>query len=140
METSYLAHYGILGQKWGIRRFQNVDGTYTSEGKRRRNVEPHEDYTKAHSKKPISQMSDKELRDRNNRLQMEQQYKLLTKKRNKGMEFVKGFVKVAGTMTAVAGAAKVYKKYVDSIISKAPEDVKDAVLWLSDGKTFGGWA
>lgn len=35
--TIYLQHYGILGQKWGVRRFQNPDGTYTSEGKRRRN-------------------------------------------------------------------------------------------------------
>ena len=30
-----LAHFGILGQKWGIRRFQNEDGTLTEEGKRR---------------------------------------------------------------------------------------------------------
>ena len=32
---SYLYHYGIAGQKWGIRRFQNEDGTLTEEGKRR---------------------------------------------------------------------------------------------------------
>ena len=31
-----LYHHGILGQKWGIRRFQNADGTYTEEGKKRR--------------------------------------------------------------------------------------------------------
>lgn len=30
-----LAHHGILGQKWGVRRFQNYDGTRTAEGKRR---------------------------------------------------------------------------------------------------------
>ena len=28
----YLAHHGILGQKWGVRRFQNPDGSYTKEG------------------------------------------------------------------------------------------------------------
>lgn len=33
---AYLAHYGILGQKWGIRRFQNKDGSYTELGKRLR--------------------------------------------------------------------------------------------------------
>lgn len=32
-----LYHHGILGQKWGVRRFQNSDGTYTAEGKARRN-------------------------------------------------------------------------------------------------------
>ena len=31
----YLAHHGILGQKWGVRRFQNPDGTLTAEGKAR---------------------------------------------------------------------------------------------------------
>lgn len=33
--TSFLAHHGILGQKWGIRRFQKTDGTLTSAGKKR---------------------------------------------------------------------------------------------------------
>lgn len=30
-----LYHYGIKGMKWGVRRFQNEDGTLTSEGKSR---------------------------------------------------------------------------------------------------------
>lgn len=33
--SGYLIHYGILGQKWGIRRFQNEDGTLTSAGRKR---------------------------------------------------------------------------------------------------------
>ena len=34
-----LEHHGILGQKWGIRRFQNEDGSLTEAGKRRYNRE-----------------------------------------------------------------------------------------------------
>lgn len=32
---SYLEHYGVLGMKWGVRRYQNKDGTLTSKGKKR---------------------------------------------------------------------------------------------------------
>ncbi len=34
-ENQYLVHYGIKGQKHGVRRFQNEDGTLTAEGKDR---------------------------------------------------------------------------------------------------------
>lgn len=33
--TDYLAHHGILGQKWGVRRYQNEDGSLTPAGKSR---------------------------------------------------------------------------------------------------------
>lgn len=32
-----LAHHGIKGQKWGVRRFQNADGTLTNKGRKRYN-------------------------------------------------------------------------------------------------------
>jgi len=34
-EDNWLAHYGIKGQKWGVRRFQYSNGSYTPEGKER---------------------------------------------------------------------------------------------------------
>ena len=34
---NYIYHHGIKGQKWGIRRYQNYDGTLTKEGRLRYN-------------------------------------------------------------------------------------------------------
>lgn len=33
--SAYLCHHGIKGMKWGIRRYQNSDGSLTNEGKKR---------------------------------------------------------------------------------------------------------
>ena len=35
MESTWLIHHGIKGQKWGVRRYQNSDGTLTDVGKKR---------------------------------------------------------------------------------------------------------
>lgn len=72
----YLVHYGIKGQQWGIRRFQNEDGTLTEEGKARYNeVRPESETWR---KSDAKYLSDEELRRRTNRLQQEQNYKNLT--------------------------------------------------------------
>lgn len=128
--TEMLEHHGIKGQKWGVRRYQNEDGTRTAAGKKReqsRSEEPaHEDYNKAHSEKSVKDMSDAELRTRLNRLQMEKQYSQLTNSdTNKGKEFVSKAMKVAtGVATATTTAITIYnnagkiKKIVDEMIKK----------------------
>ena len=37
--SDYLAHHGILGQRWGVRRFQDESGALTSLGKQRSNLD-----------------------------------------------------------------------------------------------------
>ena len=35
MENEYLTHSGVRGMKWGVRRYQNSDGSLTEAGKKR---------------------------------------------------------------------------------------------------------
>ena len=42
-----LMHYGIKGQKWGVRRYQNEDGTLTTAGRKKYKLEMKEENRKA---------------------------------------------------------------------------------------------
>lgn len=63
-----LYHHGILGQKWGVRRFQNADGTLTAEGKKRykspNSADQKKDIRRINESKRISQeMSEQSQRE-----------------------------------------------------------------------------
>lgn len=38
IDSNQLMHYGIKGMKWGVRRYQNYDGSYTKAGLKRYNA------------------------------------------------------------------------------------------------------
>ena len=74
LDEEYISHHGILGQKWGVRRYQNTDGTLTEEGKARYTDSGRNNW----HPKDVKNLSDAELKRRIARLNMEKQYKDMT--------------------------------------------------------------
>lgn len=108
-DGTYLAHHGIKGQKWGIRRFQNPDGSYTSEGRTRRLRERRgnlrSNTLREARRKDINSMTTKEIKEYNDRLQAEQQFKQLTKKKDPALVRV---AKTGANAAAIAAATKLF--------------------------------
>ena len=118
---SCIYHHGIKGMKWGVRRYQNKDGSLTSEGKKRYS----DDYLSAHSSKSYKEMSDDELRRVNNRLNMENQYKNLTRQKSNAQKAIDIVLKGSKTIASLMGAYAVYKKFGNSVVNSVGNLVVD---------------
>lgn len=113
MDNVFLNHSGIKGMKWGIRRFQNKDGSLTPAGRKR-----YADNDRSESRS-VKDMSDSELRQAINRLQMEKQYAQLTKKEiNPGLKIVTDILANSAKQTASNYVSKYMTKGVDIAIGK----------------------
>ena len=132
MNADELKHYGIKGMKWGVRRFQNTDGSLTADGRKRygsedlksmqkqvnqgKNVvdgvkktraKAAEKQTEKKIRDDLSKMSDQELRDIVNRLNMEERYMQVMKSRDvvTGKSKVDKILDYAGTALTIGGSA-----------------------------------
>lgn len=150
-----LYHHGIKGMKWGVRRYQNSDGSLTAAGKKRYDRDIRENdarkkenrikidgpdadrwvkedlrrskatidgassminqagrmldinYKKKQSEIDLSNMTDKQLRDRINRFNLEKQYidTFAPETTSKGRRYAKAVLETAGAVLAVGSSA-----------------------------------
>ena len=151
----YLEHHGILGMKWGIRRYQNKDGSLTNAGKKRvqklrneyneitgkklirtksKDETPKEEKIKEVDldKKPIRKMTDEELNTRINRLSTEKRAKDLEAemRTSNGKKFVSNFGKSVLAPAAIEAGrnafTKLFYKYAEEALGLTAEDRNNA--------------
>ena len=138
-----LYHFGVKGMKWGVRRYQNEDGSLTSLGKRRDKMLSDRKTAKKHSTTSNmvkAEYSRREFEDAKTRLKLENQKKKSKRQQDLEKKYIdQGFakdeaeikaynraktetiLKVAGGIALASAAAYVAYKHYDKVTDRVFE-------------------
>lgn len=112
LKEETFAHSGIKGQKWGVRRFQNEDGSLTPEGRERYGL-----------KGGLSSMSDDDLRKAVNAKRLQNRYvELQTEKARKRQGDISGFIKEASGLAGQVTSKTAQSIYLSPMKKAVNED------------------
>lgn len=125
MDRDYISHHGIKGMKWGVRRSKEVLDRLA--GRLRAAKDKMNSPKDKPTRKRVSEMTDAELKNRLNRLEMERKYnqymaELHPKKQSRAKKLV-GDILESGAKTI---ASKTFEKIAKNIFEKeAPKTILD---------------
>lgn len=133
-----LQHWGIKGMKWGVRRYQNKDGSLTPAGKQRYSEGGDSSSTTSSSsssssprRKSVSEMTDDELKAAVQRLNLEQQYRNLNPQK---VSIGKRFVNKVSKDILIPAATEVSKNAVKKVMDQFANQALDKLIKKATSK------
>ena len=149
MNKNYLAHYGIVGMKWGVRRFQPYSvrgrkngetGKEIGEAKKKAKGPTHEQLLKSTNAQEVykyrDRLSDRELRERVNRIQTEQQLQQLVSQSTKKGENAATKVLKNVESLAIAGVSAYIFKQLKGAVSDPRKAIQTAKMVMDESKAL----
>lgn len=155
MTDDELYHFGVKGMKWGVRRYQNEDGSLTSLGKKRDKMLSDQKVAKRNSTTSNivnAEYSRREFEDAKTRLKLENQKKKSKRQQDLEKKYLKqGFtkdeaeikaynraktetiLKVAGGIALASAAAYVAYKHYDKVTDRVFEKGSKIGRLTNDG-------